>query len=95
MKIPSIEQITEKVILDAAWKKRELFRNENHAMSGPKTRARANGKVNHPIQKGYFGRMISTALVGGWNRLPSVIKDEDNAKRAKNMIKNLVLSPNV
>ena len=36
--------------------------------------------------------MISAALVAGWNRLPLAIKDEEDAQKAKQLIKKLVFS---
>jgi len=88
--IMSIEQIKEKIILQAAWKRREQFQELNNSLSGPSTRSRAKGNIPHPIQKGTLNKMISTSVSCGWNRLPLDIKLEEDAKKAKKMIANFV-----
>jgi len=93
--IPSVEQISEKVILSASWKNREFFRSQNNGMSGPQTRSRTNGNLPQPVQKGVYGKMVSTALVSGWNRLPIAIKNEDDPQKAKTLIKNFAFSKNI
>ena len=93
--IPSVEQISEKVILSASWKNREFFRSQNNGMSGPQTRSRTNGNLPQPVQKGVYGKMVSTALISGWNRLPIDIKNEDDPQKAKNLIKNFAFSQNI
>ena len=92
LKIPSIDQITEKVILSASWKNRFQYRSQKNDMSGPKTRARSKGNIPQPKQTGLHGKMISTALVSGWNRLPLAIKDEEDAQKAKQLIKKFAFS---
>ena len=90
LNILSIEQITEKIILQAAWKRKGEFLEVNNSLSGPSTRSRAKGNIPHPIQKGYLGKMISTSLRRGWNRLPIAIKHEDNATKAKKLIRDYI-----
>ena len=87
-----IDQITEKVILSASWKNRFQYRSQKNDMSGPKTRARSKGNIPQPKQTGLHGKMISTALVSGWNRLPLAIKDEEDAQKAKQLIKKFAFS---
>jgi len=86
--IPSIDQITENLVQMAAWKQRDRFLTQVTNMSGPETRSRALGKVIQPIQKGYLGQMVSTAVACGWNRLPNEIKSENNPTKAKKLIRH-------
>ena len=88
--IQSVVQIKEKVILQAAWKRRDQYQELNQSLSGPSTRSRAKGNVPHPIRKGPLNKMISTSLSCGWNRLPITIKFEEDAKKAKRMIAEFV-----
>jgi len=86
----NINQITEKTILRAAWKKRGEFLDRNNSLVGPSTRSRAKGNIPQPVQKGLFGKMVSSSIDCGWNRLPSQIKYETDAKKAKTLITNHV-----
>ena len=88
--IPNINQITEKVILSAAWKQRAHFRQTNSQLEGPSTRARSNGNIPQPVQKGFNSNLISTAIACGWNRLPLSIKNENSSIKARLLIKRHV-----
>ena len=90
LRIPNIEQITEKTILFAAWKKKSEFNELNNSLTGPSTRSRAQGNIPQPIQKGPMGKAISTSIACGWNRLPLAIKRENDATKAKKLINNHV-----
>jgi len=83
LKIMSVADITEKVILTQAWKSRHSFRALNLDSEGPTTRAKSNGNVPQPIQKGMRGKLISTQAQCAYNRLPKSIKEEDDESMAK------------
>jgi len=90
--LPNIYQITEKVILTAAWKQKSQCLQENKQLEGPSTRARAKGNIPQPMQKGALANMVSTTIACGWNRLPYHIKNEDDFYKAKEAIKKHVFS---
>ena len=92
LKIQNIDVITEKIILCAAWKRRNDFNEMNTSLNGPSTRTRAKGNIPHPKQKGPLGKMTSTIITCGWNRLPVHIKHEENASKAKKKIVQYVMS---
>ena len=89
--IPSIAQITDILVLTAAWNRREHFQTQALNMSGPSTRSREKGNVPQPVQKGYLGQMVATAVSCGWNRLPKNIKSENNTLKAKKLIRQHIL----
>ena len=91
-KIPSVDQVTEKVVLFAAWRNRNMFKELNSSLKGPSTRSRAKGNVPHPIQKGPLGKVSSTPITSGWNRLPLHIKSVENTATAKRLINKHVMS---
>ena len=88
LKIPSVENIRDRIVLQHAWK-RNAFDAMNKQSAGLKTRSMAAGKIVHPIQKGYRGHMISTKADIAWNSLPTVIKFEPLERRAFAQIKDL------
>ena len=86
LNLPSIEQIAERKILTLAWKSRSSF---DTIQEGPQTRARSNGNIPAPDQRGLKGKMISTATSSAWNRLPLECKMMDSYTQAKTLIKKL------
>jgi len=90
LKIHTLEQITEKMILQAAWKRKTEFRELCNTLTGPSTRSKAQGNLPHPNQKGHLGKMVSTSILCGWNRLPLAIKIEDDMRKAKKMIADII-----
>jgi len=90
LNIMSVAAITEKINLTQAWKSRGTLRALNLDSKGPTTRAKSNGNVPQPIQKGMRGKLVSTQAHCAFNRLPKAIKEEDNETNAKLQIYALV-----
>jgi len=90
--IPSVDQITEILVQTAAWKQRDHFNMQAMKMSEPSTRSRAQGNVPQSNQQGYMGQMVSTAVTCGWNRLPKILKSENNSTKAKKLIRQFILN---
>jgi len=88
LRIPSVEELSNKLILEAAWKKNYLAVT-NRNLPGATTRARSNLEMIHPNQNGHRSHMISTKCDIAWNELPIAIKMEPVKSRAFNMIKKL------
>ena len=88
LRIPSVEELSNKLILEAAWKKNYLAVT-NRNLPGATTRARSNLEMIHPNQNGHRSHMISTKCDIAWNELPIAIKTEPVKSRALNMIKKL------
>ena len=65
LRIPSISEIIDYIILKAAWANKDVFLKEEHI--GPMTRNRA--RLNLPLQSssGWNGKMVKNILVKGWN----------------------------
>jgi len=84
--IPSIAQLSNKLLLEAAWTKNHLAVT-NRCLSGPTTRARANLDIIHPNQNGYRSQKISTKCDLAWNELPLEAKLEPVKERAYAIIK--------
>ena len=89
LNLPSVEQMVERKSLQLAWRARSSLRSlhEQSEQTGPKTRARSNGNLPAPDQKGHRGKMISTSTRLAWNRLPLKIKEEEKFVKAKQLIK--------
>jgi len=83
LKILSVAAITEKVNLTQAWKSRRSIQALNSRSEGPITRAKSNGNVPQPIQKGMWGKLLATHAHCAFNRLPKYIKEENNEMIAK------------
>ena len=91
LRIPSVEQLTKKLILEAAWKKNHTS-VLNRCLPGVTTRARTNLEMVHPNQNGYRAQMISTKCDIAWNELPLAIKKESAKSKALNMIKKFAVN---
>jgi len=91
LRIPSVEQLTKKLILEAAWKKNHLS-VVNRCLPGVTTRGRSNLEMVHPNQNGYRAHMISTKCDIAWNELPLEIKKEPAKSKAFNRIKKFALN---
>jgi len=87
--IMSVQNIADKQILMQAWKDRDRFRKTD--VHGPMTRACSNGNIPQPVQKGIFGQIISTLSACAYNKLPLELKMESDRKKAKFMIRNIIL----
>ena len=85
--IPNILQITEKVILSAAWKQRAQFQQANSQLDLRLVQSQTETSLSQ-YKKGFHGNLISTAIACGWNRLPITIKNEDSSLKARLLIKN-------
>ena len=83
LKILSVAAITEKVNLTQAWKSRRSIQALNSRSEGPITRAKSNGNVPQPVQKGMWGKLLATHAHCAFNRLPKYIKEENNEMIAK------------
>ena len=90
LNLPSIEQIVERKCLMLAWRSRSILRSLQE-QTGPTTRARSNGNLPAPDQKGLRGKMIATSIKLAWNRLPIGIKEEESSTKAKSLIKQITL----
>ena len=86
LKLPTIRQIKDFILLHEAWKRRSSFPIE---FKGAITRGRSNLNVPLPNQKGLFGSLLSNILCHHWNRLPLVIKVEESPEKAKIAIRKL------
>ena len=85
--IPSVEMLTEKITLEAAWNRYQAFSEVETPVSGPITRARSNRNFIHPVQTGHRRHLLSTICVLAWNNLPLEIKMETRKTQAFQMIK--------
>jgi len=85
----SVEDIAEKQILMYAWKNRNNFQNVDTL--GPTTRARSQGNIPHPVQKGIAGKMVSTLAACAFNKLPLELKLESKASIVKANIKKMFM----
>ena len=81
LRIPSVIDLRDRLLNIAAWKK-FCSKSDSSSMNGPITRAKSEGKVIHPIQKGFRGQMIDTKLDLAWNSLPKSIKEENRQAHA-------------
>ena len=88
LKIPSICNLRERLLSEAAWK--TFQGNIQPNASGPVTRSQANLNLIHPVQKGHHGQMIRTKIVASWNSLPTSIKTESKLIKARDLIKKFV-----
>ena len=89
LKLMSVEDIAEKQILMYAWKNRNNFQNVDTL--GPTTRARSQGNIPHPVQKGIAGKMVSTLAACAFNKLPLELKLESKASIVKANIKKMFM----
>jgi len=89
LRIPSVIDLRDRLLNIAAWKK-FCSKSDSSSLNGPITRAKSEGKVIHPIQKGFRGQMIDTKLDLAWNSLPKSIKEENRQAHALKLIKELV-----
>jgi len=58
---------------------------QHQSTTGMETRARRNLKLITPDQRGWRGKKVETKVQQMWNKIPSNIKFEHNAKIAKNV----------
>jgi len=85
LKIPSVTNIRDRCLAEAAWKKHAgSFTPRLH---GPSTRSQTNMLLLHPNQKGLLGKSISSKTDIAWNKLPLEIKKESSVRIAANQIK--------
>jgi len=68
IRVPSISDITEKLILTRAWKTYDKIAQPNQ--TGPTTRSHSQGNVPQPNQQGILAKMINTLSICAFNRLP-------------------------
>mgnify|MGYP000927890953 FL=1 len=87
LKIPSVADLTYKLLLEAAWKKNQNNTKLDLPLYGPVTRSRTNHLLIHPVQTGFYGQMISTKCDLAWNDLPLWIKKESRKEKAFELIK--------
>ena len=86
LKLPTIHQIKDYILLHEAWKRRKSFYTQ---FEGATTRGRAKLNVPLPNQKGVFGSFLSNILSHHWNNLPLEVKLEQSPVKAKNAIRKL------
>ena len=85
--------LREHLIKQEAWKRNIAnVTNGTPNIHGPTTRSKTNLKIQHPIQKGQCGKMISTKADLAWNDLPLYIKTNDVTRSAMSQIKSLTYS---
>ena len=89
LRIPSVEDLTKKLLQEAAWMKYQSSMS-NQSLSGPTTRSRSNLMKIHPLQTGYHNQMISTKCDIAWNDLPKEAKMEPSKNKAFNIIKKSI-----
>ena len=87
--IQSVEDVRDKCLMLAAHKNRELFNSYSQNLQGPTTRAKSQGDIPHPDQRGHLGKMTSTAMAIIWNKIPKEIREEEDHSKASRMIKKL------
>ena len=88
LKLETVEAIRDKIVGVEAWKRRNKLM-EQQLDGGMVTRSRKNLKLIAPDQRGWRGRKVATKIQQMWNFIPSNIKLETDAKKAKKAIKNL------
>jgi len=89
LRLESIEEIRDKLVAYEAWKRKHHLMEQHQSTTGMETRARRNLKLIAPDQRGWRGKKVETKVKQMWNKIPTNIKFEDNAKIAKKCIKNL------
>ena len=87
LKIPSVEQIKQNLLLVEAWKRR--FEMTQKEYEGPITRGRSNLNVPLPNKKGLAGKQLSSIISEYWNSLPVQIKQECDMEKAKRAIRHI------
>ena len=78
--------------LCADWglEERRLFLDQQHDYDGPKTRGRCAGDVLAPDQRSWAGKTTKTKASIAWNALPREVRAEEDADKARRMIKRFV-----
>ena len=84
LKILSVDEVAEKLILTHAWKNRSNLKPIE--IVGPITRSRSQGNIPQPNQKGMFGKMILTQSKCAFNKLTIEAKSENDPLKAKKII---------
>ena len=74
-----------------AWKRRQQFLDQAN-YEGPTTRGRHAGDVVAPDQRAWAGKMTVTKAAIAWNNLPGTVRTQENASKARHMIKNYLKS---
>ena len=88
LKLETVEAIRDKIVGVEAWKRRNKLM-EQQLDGGMVTQSRKNLKLIAPDQRGWRGRKVATKIQQMWNFIPSNIKLETDAIKAKKAIKNL------
>ena len=90
LNIPSVQDVNDISIMFEAWKRRRLFLDQQHDYDGPKTRGRCAGDVLAPDQRSWAGKTTKTKASIAWNALPREVRAEEDADKARRMIKRFV-----
>ena len=86
LNIPSVDMITERKLLESAWKTFADFDfKSNHV--GPLTRSKKLKKFPNPIQSGHIGKTSNSLFLKAWNRLPFDIKSDTKIHSVQKKIK--------